>query len=653
MNFKILNMQLLNFKGVRKLNVSFSDVTNITGDNATGKTTVFDAFTWLLFGKNSGDAKDFNIKTLDADNNPIHKLEHQVSATLLMDSRTITLKRIFKEKWVKKRGEETSEFTGHETLFFYDDVPLSQKEYQARVDIIISESIAKLVTNPLYFNQQKWQDRRQVLEAMAGTITNDEIAGDNENFKRLVATLGDASLIDYKKKIGAKKKIIKDQLEGIPTRIDEAKRSMPEEYDYADIRMKISKRQLEVQKIDTEIEDKGKALAAEFDTIKDKQHERHQLELKLKEVQNEGNQVKQDVIRDLESQLRMVLSGIKNDESEIESNNKLIANNTSRINKLEDDNKKLRAEWAIENSKTITIDPSSLSCPACLQALPVEKQEETKLQLTTNFNNTKASKLKSITDQGTKNAVEIDRIRASNEILEKECTDLFIQIGLSKKKLEDLYRDKTTAEESPAAVDKAKVQLLEKQIKDCVVPELPKVDNSELKSRKAVLVDEIDSLKQSLATEEQIERLKARVEELEKEESTLSQELADLERTEFTIDAFSKAKIETIEARINGKFKIVKFKMFEQQINGGETECCECMVDGVPYSDVNTAGKIQAGIDIINALTEHYGVNAPVWIDNRESVIRIPECKSQIINLRAVKDAKLTVKIEEREAVAV
>ncbi len=649
MEFKILRMDLLNFKGVRKLSINFSDVTNIIGDNRTGKTTVFDAFTWLMFGKNSTDAKDFNIKTLDGDNKPLHKLEHSVTALLVVDGREITLKRVFQEKWVKKRGSEKEEFAGHETSYYADDVPMSQKEYQARVDWIINEGLAKLVTNPLYFNSMKWTDRRQVLEAMAGTITNDEIAGDNENFKKMVATLGNASLIDFKKKIGAKKKIIKDELEGIPPRIDEVKRNYPEAHEWAVLEEKIARKKEEIGKIELELENKAKAFEEEYEAIQNKLREKMQLENKLQEVRNEGKQTKASDVQKIEGALRELSSEIKNDEQEIESNKRAINNNIVRLNKLEEENKKLRNDWLTENAKTLTIDPSSLSCPACLQALPADKMEETKAALNTNFNNAKAAKLKKINDDGTTNKAEIERLRESNKTFEADTAEIQTRIAGTKVKLEQLYRDKTALEDAPEKVDTAKVKLLEKQITECTIPEAPKLDNSELKSKKAVIADEIDTLKQALSAKDQIEKLNARVEELEKDEQKLSQELADLERTEFTIDAFNKAKIETIEARINGKFKIVKFKMFDQQINGGEMECCECMVNGVPYPDVNTAGKIQAGIDIINALTEHYKVNAPVWIDNRESIVEIPECKSQLINLRVVEGSKLMVKAERSQ----
>jgi exonuclease SbcC len=484
---------------------------------------------------------------------------------------------------------------------------------------------------------------------MAGTITNEEIAGTNENFLNLLSQLGNASLIDFKKKIGAKKKIIKEQLDTIPTRIDEAKRNMPEVADYATIEKQIDSRKKEVEGIDQQMQDKTASFEKEFEGIREKMKEKSLLEGKLNDVMNEGKRGKASKLQDLESQLKDTAREIKSDEAEIESNNNAVSRNNNQINKLESENKALRTDWEKENARELVIDEHAFDCPTCKQKLPEGNAEEVRNKLTANFNNDKADRLKRISDKGTQNKAEIERLRTSNETFDKDTQAINDRILGLKAKLESLYIQKQNVEKEPVQVDAAKVTLLEKQIKDCVVPESPKIDNSELKTKKTVLLDEIDSLKQTLSSKDQIEKLNQRIDELEKEEEKLSQELADLERTEFTIDAFSKAKIETIEARINGKFRIVKFKMFQEQINGGEVECCECLVNGVPYSDVNTAGKIQAGIDIINALTDHYNTSAPVWIDNRESVIRIPECKSQIINLRAVKGAKLSATIEKEE----
>lgn len=646
MNISILNMQLLNFKGVRNLNVDFGHVTNILGDNGTGKTTVFDAFTWLLFGKNSEDAKDFNVKTLDKDNNPIHRLEHEVKALLDVDGRRMSFRRVFREKWVKKRGSADSEFTGHETELFVDDIPLSQKEYQARVDFVMNESIAKMITSPTYFNSLKWQDRRGVLEAMAGTISNSDIAGNNYEFQSLLAAIGNEKFVDFKKKIGAQKSRIKENLSSIPARIDEAERSKPEPQDYNFLENERAGLLAEIKALDEAIEDSTKAYQLELDAINKKQLEKHQMQTKLQELKLNAGSKKRSELAKVKAEISGIEAELKSEEQSIKRNEETIKNNAFRIESLSKRNEVLRSEWIAKNSEQLTIDEHAMNCPTCKQALPEDQQTNTRETLTANFNSSKKAALDKIDMEGQNNKKMIAKLQEDNQSLEGLNQVLHGEkIEKLKNKLFSLQKDVEIItgwpeNESPEAAE------LQKQIDLFVVPGTPEVNNSELKAKKQKLSQEVSEIEKRLAAKGFIENINTRISELEKSEKELSQELANLERMEFTMAEFSKARIESIEKRINDKFKLVKFKMFEQQINGGEVECCECMVNGVPYSDVNTSGKIQAGIDIINALTDHYKINAPVFIDNRESIVKLPECKSQIINLIVKEGQKLTVETE-------
>ena len=158
-------------------------------------------------------------------------------------------------------------------------------------------------------------------------------------------------------------------------------------------------------------------------------------------------------------------------------------------------------------------------------------------------------------------------------------------------------------------------------------------DASELKARKEGIQSNIDGLKRRLMGKAAIDSANKRIAELEIEYRARQAELAQLEGMEYTVAQFVKARISKVEGRINGLFKLVRFKMYEKQINGGETETCEAMVDGVPFSDLNSAARINAGLDIINAFSASNGIVAPVFIDNRESVTTLIKTKAQLVNL--------------------
>lgn len=651
MEIQIQQMDLRNFKGIRSLNVNFNNITDIKGDNATGKTTIFDAFTWLLFGKNSSDAKDFNIKTLDEFNQPIHKLDHEVSAIILVDGKPITLKRVFREKWVKKRGAEISEFTGHETEFFIDDVPLSQNEYKSRIDFMIKEELAKLLTNPLYFNQLKWPDRRTVLESMAGAVSDAEILSKittDQNTSFILALTNELNrgkkMVDYKKEINAKKKLIKETLDVIPTRIDEAERSKPEPQNYDAIEKEIGEKQLQVVGIELDMDNKSKSYQKKFEIIQGDHLKLSNLKLELMRLQNEVKNKKTLRRSEVHSKIVSINQEIAMADHKIKGWNEEITRHEKFIQDLETENNSLRDKWNLENARKFELSDDDIQCPTCKQLLPDDQKQNRVNDFTANFNANKSKNLKQLNDAGQNNKIKIEKFKEHIQELSTlaKNSEISIQNSQAEKTALQKEAEEIDLDDSPVIETPEMIQL-QKQISEFIIEEIPPVDNTAARALRDTINQEIDALKKLHSNKDQITRIKNRIIELEAEEKKLSQELADLERIEFAIDAFNKEKIETIESRINNKFKLVKFKMFEIQINGGEAECCECMVNGVPYNDINTAGKINAGIDIINALTDHYKIHAPVWIDNRESTIRILPCKSQIINLIATKDLPLTI----------
>ena len=230
---KLQKLKMLNFKGIKKLEINFnSEQTNIFGANASGKTTIFDSFTWLLFGKDSSGRSDFEVKTLDENNKVIEKIEHEVEAELLIDSTPLVIRRVLSEKWVKKRGSLDSEFTGNQTEYYWNGVPMQQKEFQQNVSDILEEGIFKLITNPLAFNSLKWEERRKILTSMVD-ISDDVIAG--EKYKAILTEIRKhKSAEDYKKMVLASVKKAKEDISAIPTRIDEVERNKPTEepWDY-------------------------------------------------------------------------------------------------------------------------------------------------------------------------------------------------------------------------------------------------------------------------------------------------------------------------------------------------------------------------------------------------------------------------------------
>ncbi len=659
----IKQINLVNFKGLRNQTINFNHVTNIFGDNGIGKTTIFDAFTWLLFGKDSTDRKDFEIKTLDKNNKVIPQIEHEVLAVIDVNGEEIIIRRILKENWVKKRGSLEAEFSGNVTEYFWNEVPKQQKEFQEKIAAILDESVFKMITNPLAFNSLKWQDKRSALIEIVGNVSDEVIAGNDKMFIELMAKLTNKSIDEYKKQLAAKRKLLNDTIKSIPTRVDEVSRNTPAALDFEQLKTDKAVLVKSADEIQAQIDDKTKA----FDEILKRRNavanEVYELKSKLQNIEFE---TKQTVGRSVQTgtsevdnltkelatkkgELQSYESGLKSLELKLKSLDDLVVYFTKEIAAK-------RTEWETENAKQLNFDNEHFACPTCKRDFEASDVETKKTELQLNFIKKKNENLAKINSEGklfteqrlaTENEISGLKIRIKNGNESVNSTSLEV-INIEEK----ISHSAKTSENKEAVNVDALIQgsldknteyqniKIELSKKEAELQKQETINIDDLKTAKSSVEAEIAEINKSLAIEDQIKVSKKRVEELQAQESTLAQEISDLEKEQYTIENFIKKKIDTLESLINEKFSFVKFKLFETQINGAEVECCHTLIDGVPFSDANTASKINAGLDIINTLCEFYKITAPIFIDNRESVINIIECKSQIVNLIVSKPDK-------------
>lgn len=628
----LTHLNVRNFKGIKTLSIDFNQETSIFGANGTGKTSVFDAFTWLLYGKNSIEQSDFNIKTLDKDNQFIPKLEHEVEGFFDVDGNQVYFKRLYTEKWTTKRGNDFEELTGHETSYFINDVPISLAEYKLKISELLEESISKIITNPLFFNERmKWTERREILQNMAGEVSStvilDSLTSLDNKFAELTNLLNiDADLNDEKLKIGAKKKKLKEEIALIPARLDEADRMKPQELNWSELEDSKAKINEDIAKIEASILDKNNSLNQEREKNQLIENKKFELVQKVNQLNQELSSKTNDLKNENNnkiSSLRSKISTLKSEQLKFSEDTK---RNDSAIKMLVESNNEKRNLWKTENEKTFQFDELQVCCPTCKREL--DNAEDKKSELQANFNSDKLKKLAELERQGSENKASIkileDQISFAQKSFtekESEINDLNYQIS----ELEKLTFD--NPEPTKEIID------LQNEIKEIVIPEIKAVDTLELNNQKTELKAKLQEIEAKLFERSNVEKSEARIKELTEQQKTLSQELATLEKVEFQIDSFNKAKSTIIENRVNDKFALVKFKMFEKQINGGDNPICECSINGVPYNDLNTASKLNAGLDIINALQYHYGIMAPIFIDGRESITEIQKMDCQVINL--------------------
>ena len=640
-NIHLQSIEIQNFKGCKSASYSFQTNTWIYGANGTGKTTIPDSFLWCLFGKNSGDKKDFSIKPLDQDNKTTDKTDNEVSVTLLVDNSTIVLKRVNRENWVRSRGELEAKFTGNETLFYYNGVPQKAKEYSDKVNEILNEGLFKMITSPFYFAGLPWQERRQLIISIVGEVNDKDIALTRKEFQELFDRLAGKPFDDFKKEIASQKKGYKTELDQIPARIDELNRSMPEMPDVDLIKIDINKSEMAIQQCNDRIKDKSKA-SEQFFAEKSLRNKRiYEIQSQLSTLaETEKNKIR-DSFSSISNQRFELQSAHTTIERELSENKKVIDTLNATLKSIDQEIVKLRQQWMSENESIITFSETEFTCPTCKRPYDTEDVEARQADMTANFNAVKAERLSSINQQGKQKADVKKEISAKIEELQESITLQSEILELKSKELKELPEVVSeydiNIQANKAVIESREYVELDEELKRLKeVNDLPFSESAEFSNIEAERAKEqanLDVLKKRLNDVEVINRTKARIDELTERSKQLSQLISNLEKQEFTMAEFEKTKVDIIEDKVNELFSRVKFKMFRQQINGGLEPCCDILINGVPFSDANTAGQINAGLEIIQILCQHYKVSAPIFIDNRESVSEIIPIESQIINL--------------------
>lgn len=633
-SIRLQRLTLRHFKGIALLTLTFDGQGGtIFGQNGSGKTTVVDAFHWLLFGKDSTNKKDFGIKTVDPTGDAAHNLEHEVSAVLTVDGRDIELKKVFAEKWTKKRGQAQAAFTGHTTDHFVDGVPVSEKEYASTIASLMDEEVFRLLTSPTYFNEGlHWQDRRQLLLRVVGDLSDHDVIGSNPLLADLPKFLEGRALEDHRKVVAARRRTINDELTKIPVRIDEAARSLGNEpaggteaEDVMALRRDLLARQTALQDLLTtgmeanlrrQLRETEVSLAARHSAltvqhpnlVAERMHEAQQAEA---------------AHHPLETQHERLTNTITWTTQEIES--------------LDTQMAAKRELWRATNSEQFEAVGESV-CAACGQALPADHIQAAYDKALATFNRDKSTHLEAIQREGKALKDRQETLRSQLEAATRDQAALDEKLRMSLSHWDDAQARVDALAPAPDPLADPEYRALTEQ-KSALEAQLaqPNPDHSEAL---ATIDAEIAALQARIERAETA-RLEAiardttrqRMADLAAEEKTLAAEFEGLEHQLYLMDQFTRTKVNALESRINARFQSVSFKLFTPLVNGGLEETAITTVNGVPYPDLNHAAKIQAGLEILNVLSAHYGVSAPVFIDGKESVSTLPAVHGQMICL--------------------
>ena len=683
MQIKLKSLHLENFKGIKSLDVTFGDKTKIKGQNAAGKTTVFDAFTWLLFNKNSAGEEKFNVRPLDADGKRVDNVEIKVVAVLEVDGKEVELSKVQKQKWVKKRGTDVTELQGNENLYEIDGYPKSEADYKAYISGLVNEDLFKMLTNPQYFSSMKWKDQRDILMKFVSDISDVELAKelnivdgeDKHTYDSLIPELEKApSTDDIQKKFAKALSEWKKKQSEIPVRIDELSKSL--------VQIDIAEHELAKADLERRIAELDRKIANAGSAVGDLMSEEMQLQFDMSGIMQTMNRELSSKRGDIGAALCGCTNELSHFKATIPLKEKAIADNKSAIETAEKKRSELGAEYNAEKARVFDetpylfheeewqFDESEGFCKQCGRRLPEDKIEQIKADFEARKTKAKAdakkrledaegnfvvqhnSNLEEIKAKGFEQKHLIEDLTAKNETLQAEIETLKNQEQDAIAKQNELSKQ---LEGLPAEADYSQnaeyVKL--KARHDEVIAQIDSMKSSTdaadtFKAEKETLVAELDSVKAEIAKESKNIEIEERIGELETEQKEVGQKVADQEKMLYLLESFIRAKMMKISDSINQHFKTVNFKLFETLLNGAVKECCECTVDGIPFSSLNSGHRIVAGLDIISSLSELYDVYCPIFTDNAESIneFNIPNMDSQMILLEVTDDKELKVEVE-------
>lgn len=669
-----------NFKGIKSIDIKFGEKkTKISGQNASGKTTIFDIFSWLFFNKNSAGEEKFNVRPLDKDGHRIDNVEIKVVGVIDVDGKEVELSKVQKQNWVKKRGTDTVTLQGNINSFEIDGYPKSEAEFKAYISgLAQSEEMFKMLTNPQYFSSLKWKDQRDILMKLTTEVSDVELAkemfDENAYAESLIEELEKApSTDDIRAKFSKALSEWKKKQAEIPVRIDEAEKSKvdvdvaEQELLKADLERKIEAVDDRMENAGTEIDRlRGKEMQLQFDMSGIMQVMNDELSAKRRGLDS----AKDDATREFNDLHNQIQSA----ENQIKANEKTISDTDA-------ERKNLGVEYNAEFSKAFdempylfdeskwTFDESTTVCSLCGQKLPEDKIEslkadfeqkkaDTKARATKQledarkaFDDAKGAKLKGLIDKGNACKDDIKRLTKENAKLQEDIVALKEQESKALAKQND-YAKQLSEIPSEADYSQNEEYIKLKAEHDKILADIAKLESegvdkvvTDLKAEKVDLQAQIDEANKAIAQVANNVAIDDRIETLRDEQKEIGQKVADQEQMLYLLEEFIRFKLNKVSESINSHFKTVNFKLFEMQLNGGMKDCCECTVNGVPYSTLNSGHRIVAGLDIIRSLSELYGVNVPIFVDNAESLneFNVPAVDAQLILLSVSEDKQLKV----------
>lgn len=651
MEIKFKKIRIRNFRGLVSFDANLEGRSaRISGANGLGKSSVADAITWVLFGKDSRRRTAFPIDPVDDEGRIIHNLDVSVELEMLIDGQPTTLRRRRQEKWVQKRGMTTEQLDGHQTTCYIDGRPLPSSDFSSHVDTIVKEELFRALTTPDYFPSLPMDQQYRLLVKIVGTRTLAEIAAKDEEALKVVDELGQRSLDQYRQGLTYDLQRTRKEQELIPVRLSEVQ-GFIEQVKAKGADGKTAQRHAKgieekLRQVTQEIDSMAGVVRAENARYNDQRayiqqlrQQRAAIEDRIEKQNREARTLHQSLVCKAKEELEAT-------EERHTAAKTMLGLHERRLKDLEQQLEDFRRRWEEVERLSFSWNAEEAVCPTCGQPLPQDQADQKRVEAEMRFNERKMQQQDALDEEGKKLAASKQRIQdlsaaAREEMATAERLMPEARERLSKAEAEPIeqadYHDAADRQRLSGEIDQ-RMKELEQTTQAQEPPQLAALRTEEQAYRK-----ELRLLEQTIDRSKQIDEYVRREKELQKQRTTLSGDIARMQTRLEAAERLQLMEANDLQKRVNELFPSVRFRLSRELLNGREVGHCELSVDGVPYSGLSTSERINAGLELINALARHYNIVAPIVIDNAEAVNKVAPTLGQQILLEVSPAKKLSV----------
>lgn len=645
MEIKFKKIRIRNFRGLVSFEANLEGRSvRISGANGLGKSSVADAITWVLFGKDSRRRTAFPIDPVDDAGRIIHNLDVSVELEMLIDGQPTTLRRRRQEKWVQKRGMTREQLDGHQTTCYIDGRPLPSSDFSSHVDTIVKEELFRALTTPDYFPSLPMDQQYRLLVKIVGTRTLAEIAAKDEEAMKVVDELGQRSLDQYRQGLNYDLQRTRKEQELIPVRLSEVQ-GFIEQVKAKGADGKTAQRHAKgieekLRQVTQEIDSMAGVVRAENARYNDQRayiqqlrQQRAAIEDRIEKQNREARTLHQSLVCKAKEELEAL-------EERHTAAQTMLGLHERRLKDLEQQLVDFRSRWEEVERLSFSWNAEEAVCPTCGQPLPQDQAEQKRVEAEMRFNERKMQQQDALDEEGKK-------LAASKQRLQDLSTAAREEMATAERLMPEARERLSKAEAEP--IEQADWQRLSSEI-DQRVKELEQTTQAQEPPQLAALRTEEEGyrkelrlLEQTIDRSKQIDGYIRREKELQKQRTALSGEVARMQTRLEAAERLQLMEANDLQQRVNELFPSVRFRLSRELLNGREVGHCELSVDGVPYSGLSTSERLNAGLELINALARHYNIVAPIVIDNAEAVNKVAPTLGQQILLEVSPAKKLSV----------